>query len=522
MRKMKKKESLLPFAVFDSVNADLPLYRKLYEDLRAAILNGRLQTGTRLPPTRELARELEVSRNTVLNAYNQLLSEGYIEGVAGSGTVVARMLPEDALRAEKISLKSLPNPRRRKLSKRGQNLDSNLADLGERAFGKTIPFRIATPDAASFPFDIWARLINRYTRNPSADLLGYVYPAGYPRLREAIAAYLKSARGVRCEAEQIIIVPGSQIALDIIAQMLLDAGETALMEDPGYFGARGVFARAGINVEPVSIDSEGASIAEIRKHNEARLVYVTPSSQFPLGVSMTLKRRLELLEWARAANAWIIEDDCYGELRYSGRPIPSLQGLDDENRVIYTGTFSKVMFPSLRLGYLVAPPDLVEPFTKARVLTDLHSSTITQAALADFIEDGHFARHLRRMRKLYSARQACLLDEAKKELSGLLEIEERDAGMHLIGWLPEEIDERAAEEKAWRKKIIARPLSGFGLNPLKQGALVLGYTAFDERQIRAAIRRLKIALEETRNESRRFQTTLNEPTATAVLCFEAS
>jgi len=231
-------------------------------------------------------------------------------------------------------------------------------------------------------------------------------------------------------------------------------------------------------------------------------LYVTPSYQFPLGVTMSLKRRLELLEWASRAGAWVVEDDYDGEYRYTGRPIPSLQGLDGAQRVIYVGTFSKVIFPSLRIGYLVAPHELIETFIKGRIMADLHSSTIPQAALADFIEEGHFARHVRRMRKLYAERQACLVAAAKAELSGLLEIEEREAGMHLIGWLPPGVDDRASEHAAWQHNLIARPLSAFSLKPLERGALVLGYTAFNERKIRAGVRRLRIALSEMGLQSR--------------------
>ena len=258
-----------------------------------------------------------------------------------------------------------------------------------------------------------------------------------------------------------------------------------------------LLGRAGVRFAPISIDEEGISIRAIREDRSgARLLFVTPSHQYPLGVTMTLARRLEVLEWAQQTEAWIVEDDYDGEFRYKGQPIPSLQGLDGSQRVIYTGTFSKVMFPSLRIGYLVAPHDLVEAFTKARVFGDLCGNTIPQAALADFIEEGHFTRHLRRMRKLYADRQACLVSTAKTELSGFLEIQERAAGMHLIGWLPHGVSDQAAARAAWRHKIIAGPLSGFGIKPVERGALVLGFTAFNERKIRGGIKQLRVALSE--------------------------
>src|SRR6266545_1953204 len=496
---VKKRIPLLPLSVISlDPLAALPLHRQLYEELRGAILSGRLKAGTRLQSTREFARELGVSRNTVMSVYEQLLAEGYVEGVVGSGTFVARTLPEEMLEARTMTSRVENRMSQRSpLSKRGRKLVAILPNFGERVFGKPTPFRCATPDFMAFPFKIWTRLLAKHSRHPSHDLLGYVYPAGYPQLREAIAAYLRSSRAVKCEAEQVIIVPGSQVALDIAIQMLLDPGDTALIEDPGFFGVRGVFARAGVRLVPAPVDEEGVSVNAVGKtSNSARMVYVTPSHQFPLGVTMSLARRLELLEWARQTKAWIIEDDCDGEYRYSGRPIPSLQGLDGDQRVIYTGTFSKVLFPSLRIGYLVAPPDLIDAFVGGRVMTDMQSSTIPQAALADFIEEGHFIRHLRRMRRLYAERQACFVTAAKAELSGLLEIEKSEAGMHLIGWLARGVDDQAVARAAWRHNLITLPLSAFSLKPVDRGALVLGYTAFNEREIRANVRRLRTAISE--------------------------
>ncbi|MEW6733207.1 MAG: PLP-dependent aminotransferase family protein [Acidobacteriota bacterium] len=489
--------SSLPFAIIslDSTNS-VPLYRQLYQELRTAILYGRLKAGSRLPPTRILADELGVSRNTVLTAYEQLLAEGYVEGQVGSGTYVARTLPDELLQSRSVPTWTKKNHlMRQSISKRGEKLISVLPKISQWSNAKMQAFRYCSPDLASFPFDIWTRLLTKYSRNPSYDLFGYAYMAGYPRLREAIASYLRSARAVKCEAEQVIIVPGSQIALELATQMLLDPGEVALMEDPGYFGVRGVFIRAGIRIVPIPIDANGISIDAIRNNrDQARMVYVTPSHQFPLGVTMPLSRRLELLEWASRSGAWIIEDDCDGEYRYTGRPIASLQGLDGENRVIYTGTFSKVLFPSLRLGYMVVPPDLANAFITGRAMIDLQPATIPQAALADFIESGHFTHHLRRMRTLYAERQSLLLETARAELGGLLEIEEHEAGMHLVGWLPEDKNDRSVARAASLHDVIAVPLSIFSLQPITRGALILGYTAFNEQEIRTGVHRLKTAL----------------------------
>lgn len=496
---MRKNSTILPISLFSLGDRDAgPMFRSIAAQLRLAILSGRLKPGTRLPATRELANELKVSRNTILGAYDELFSEGYLEGIGGSGTFVASSLPEEMLNvAKSVNGKKKEAKRQNRLSKRGQAMAALVPETGSRFLGPVIPFRSSTPDLNSFPFGIWTKLLNKYSRNPSPDLVGSVYAAGLPRLRETIARYLRSARAVQCEAEQVIVVSGGQMSLDIVLQMLLDPGDRVLVEHPGYFGMRGVATRSLARLIQIPVDSEGFSIKEARERGEgARMIYVTPSFQYPLGVTMSLARRLELLEWARETGAWIIEDDYDGELRYSGRPIPSLQGLGNDGRVIYMGTFSKVMFPSLRVGYLIAPPGLAEAFTKGRVLADLTAPTIIQAAVADFIEGGHFERHLRRMRKLYAARQTSLIEETKANLSGLLEIEERQAGMHLIGWLPEGVDDQAASTAAWDCGIIASPLSGASAAPLKRGGLILGYTAFNERQIRGGVKQLRAALRE--------------------------
>src|SRR5215510_6611211 len=500
---MGKQAYRLPFAVI-SISSDrrVPLYRQLYNEFRSAIPMGTLKAGNNLPPTRELANELGISRSTVMIAYDQLLSEGYIEGRVGSGTWVTSVLPEEMLQSRPIKGQALRNvPKHNPLSKRGERLVSALPPVrAHQGPPNLLPFRIASPDLASFPFETWTRLLAKYSRRPSPDLFGYAHAAGYPRLRAAIATYLRSARAVKCEADQVIVVPGAQVALELATQMLLDPGDTVLMEDPGYFGVRGVFIRAGARIAPVPVDQEGIRLEVVKRNNDhARMVYVTPSHQFPLGVTMSLARRLELLEWARVAEVWIIEDYCDGEYRYAGRPLASLQGLDSENRVIYTGTFSKVLFPSLRIGYLVVPPDrpdLVEAFIAGRVMIDLQLATIPQAALADFIEEGHFTRHLRRMRNLYGSRQSLLLEAASAELSGQLEIQESEAGMHLVGWLPPEVSDMEAARAASKHNVLALPLSAFSLMPVTRGALMLGYTAFDEREIRAGVRRLKTALAE--------------------------
>jgi GntR family transcriptional regulator/MocR family aminotransferase len=476
-------------------DAALPLHRQLYEALRAAVLTGQLRPGSRLPATRALAAELGVSRNTVLAAYEQLLAEGYVEGQVGSGTYVARALPEAALHLQaRRRAVARPAARAPRLSRRGMLLAATPVTL-VRAAGPPRPFRSGVPALDAFPRGVWMRLLARYWRRPPRELLGYGDPAGYRPLRVAIAAYLRVARGVRCEPEQVVIVAGSQQGLAIVARVLLDEGDVVWLEDPGYLGARGALRAAGARLVPVPVDDEGLAIAAGATRGPApRLIYVTPSHQYPLGVTMSLARRLALLEWAGRVGAWVLEDDYDSEYRYGGRPLAALQGLDGDGRVIYLGTFSKVLCPGLRLGYLVAPPDLVDAFVAARALADRHSPGIEQAALADFIAEGHFARHLRRMRALYAARQAALVDAARRELAGLLTVPEAHAGMHVVGWLPDGVDDVAAADRAAAHGVETVPLSAYALGRPVHRGLLLGYAAVDEAAIRAGVERLARAL----------------------------
>lgn len=485
--------------MLDDENRAAPLYRQIYEAICRSILGGDLAPRTRLPSTRELAEQLGVSRMTVVNAYEQLLAEGYVEGRTGAGTFVAAKLPEEMLRVGEVKptgRKGSAAPRRDVLSRRGKWLAStSLAALRMQADSNNYAFQNGLPAVEEFPFKVWSQLAARRLRNPPRELLCSGDPAGYPPLREAVAAHLRSARAVNCDASQVIIVSGSQQAFDLTARILVDPGTVAWVEDPCYLGARNALLSAGAGVVPVPVDGEGLDLSEgLRRHGEGRLVYVTPSHQFPLGVTMSLSRRLSLLEWARRAGAFIIEDDYNSEYRYAGRPIASLQGLDRDGRVIYVGTFSKTIFPSLRLGCVVAPKDLTDAFIAARALADRQSPSLDQAILADFINQGHFARHMRRMRSLYAERQQVLVEAAGRDLKELLEVAPAEAGMHLVGWLPEGISDTVASEKAARYGVDASPLSAYSARPRPRGGLVLGYTSVNARQIRDGVRRLAKAL----------------------------
>jgi GntR family transcriptional regulator/MocR family aminotransferase len=348
------------------------------------------------------------------------------------------------------------------------------------------------PDVSGFPYEIWARLIARHARQSLQAVSHYQDAQGYSPLREAIAAHIGITRGVYCSPEQIILTAGSQGALDLVARVLLDPGDLVWVEDPGYLGARGALLAAGAELIAVPVDQEGIDVeAGRRRCTNARLATVTPSHQFPTGVTMSLNRRLALLEWAREARAWIVEDDYDSEYRFSGRPLEALQGLDSTQRVIYIGTFSKVLFPALRVGYLIAPPELLKGFVAARRFIDVHPPILEQMALADFIVGGHFARHLRRMRLLYLERRNTLVEALKSELSDLLSITVPEAGIHLVAWLPPGMNARQAARLAAARGLdvmpVARPF-------LPRGGLALGYAGSSPEELRAGVRTLAEAL----------------------------
>jgi GntR family transcriptional regulator/MocR family aminotransferase len=470
-----------------------PLHRQLYGALREAILTGRLRPGTRLPATRTLARDVGAARNTVVTAFEQLVAEGYLESRVGDGTRVAAVLPETLLHARRARVPAAPRGATPGLSRRGEAMVAArrpTPDPLRRAFQPGLPA------VDLFPRDVWARLLARRARLPARGNLGYAHATGLPSLREAIAAYLGPARGVTCDPSQVIIVAGSQAGLDLSCRLLLDAGDPAWIEDPGYLGARGALLAAGARLVPVPIDGEGIDVdAGARTSGDARLVYVTPSHQFPLGVTMSLARRLTLLAWAARAGAWVLEDDFDSEFRYAGRPVAAMQGLDAAGRVVYLGTFSKTMFPALRAGYLVVPAALVDAFTVAVRLTGHQVAADLQAALADFIVDGHFAAHVRRMRALYASRQDRLVRALRRRLDGILSVDARDGGMQVAGMLAAGADDVAASLAASAEDVIAPPLSLYHVSaPVRRG-LHLGYAGVPEREISAGVDRLARALE---------------------------
>ena len=496
---MRETKQLVPFIILENKNHGLPLYRQIYETIRRRILSGEFSARMRLPASRVLARQLGVSRITVVNAYEQLFAEGYLEGKTGAGTFVAAQLPEDLLHIEKRKITATQqskNPLPPRLSSFGERLQEKAVEsIRAQAIATFQPFQNGLTAVDKFPFEIWSRIAARLNRNPPRQILGYGDPQGYLPLREAVAAHLKSARGVNCTPAQVLITSGAQQALDLTARIFLSEKDSVWIEDPCYQEAKSVFAATGANVVSIPVDDEGFNLAAAPKGSaRAKLIYVTPSHQYPLGVTMSLPRRLALIEWANQNDAWIIEDDYNSEFRYTGRPLASLQGLDRDGRVIYIGTFSKTIFPSLRIGCLVVPPNLIDIYTIARALNDVHSSLIEQAILTEFIAEGHFARHVRRMRTLYEERQKILVEECEKQLGELLEVKRADAGMHLVGWLPEGVSGVNISRQAAEQNLKFAPISAYCVSKLPRDGLILGYTAFDKRLIKNTVKKLKAIL----------------------------
>lgn len=480
---------ILPVIAIDRASAT-PLYRQLYEGYREAILDRRLHAGQRLPSTRSLARELQISRIPVLNAFEQLLAEGYFESRVGAGTFVASALPDEpSAPAKSTSARKAARPGPRILSSGPVGCLQPEPEPWLAGWGA---FRVSQCAIDHFPFQIWSSLVARHSRNPPARLLYYGDPMGYRPFREALADYLRTARGVRCEPEQIMVVSGSQQALDLSGRVLLDPGSPVWIEEPGYKGARDALKMAGAHLVPVPVDAEGLDVAAgIARCPEARAAYVTPSHQYPLGMTMTASRRLQLLDWAQRSGAWIFEDDYDSEYRYESPPISALQGLDRDSRVIYIGTFSKVLFPALRLGYLVLPPDLVERFAVVRDAMDIFPPALYQAVLTDFLREGHFARHLRKMRMIYRERRSALGEALRNER---LEVLGDRAGLHLVVSLPEGAEDRKISERAARQGLWMMPLSSCYLGAPSCPGLVLGFGGTSVPDVEDGVRRLRSLL----------------------------
>lgn len=480
-----------------------PLHRQLYEELRRAILSCRLKPGERVPSTRALAHSLGVSRATATLGYEQLIAEGYLEAAIGSGTRVCAQLPDELLRslpvkqvkAESFALNGLKVPAI-KLSGYGSYLDDSTPLEGVDP-DLPISFKTGRPALEEFPMAEWRRLLLRHCRTSSARLLDYAPEMrGDPKLRAAIGSYLGRSRAVRCSPDQIIIINGSQQAIDLATKVLLDRGDTVAVENPGYLGARRAFLAQGARLVPIPVDESGIVVEKLESKtaSRAKLIYVTPSHQFPTGAMLPLPRRLELLKWAERRDAVIIEDDYDSEFRFGSRPIPALQGLSEGDNVIYVGTFSKVLFPSLRIGYLVVPESLARVFTRARWIADRQTPTLEQLALADFINEGHLDRHLRRMRTLYDKRRQALIRSLKLHFEDRVELLGENAGMHLMVRLQTNLDDEEVVRRAAEVGVGLVSAKIYYLNEPRANEFVFGYGGLSERRISEGVRRLAKAL----------------------------
>ncbi|PQP14220.1 PLP-dependent aminotransferase family protein [Rhodococcus opacus] len=470
--------------------ASVSLHRQVYDLVRQPIIDGELPAGTRLPPGRVLSQRLRLSRHTVSSAIEQLSGEGYLVGRVGSGTFVSHHFA-----AERVDTARPPSQSTAmELSARGRLLAAMQRspfrwDDPTAPANNPPPFRVGLPAIDAFPTKEWSRALS-HAWNSSATHLGYQGPRGHFPLRSAISDYLYASRGLRCDADQIVITAGSQNGLDLTFRLLVDPGDTVAVEDPGYIGARSAAIAAGARVVGVAVDGKGLVTEDLaRQQVTPRVVFVTPTHQFPTGAPMAVDRRLELIEWARANRAWIIEDDYGSEFRYAGRPCDPLSVLDREGCVIYAGTFAKVMFPALRLGYLVLPAGLVDSFEAAHVSTDIHRPHLEQVALSAFMHDGRFARHLRRTGELHAERRQRLLESLSAQLGGLLVVEQAESGLHMLTRLVTGSNDFALSSAAAAKGLDPWPLS-IHYQTTPQPGMLLGFGGSTPAVIEQAVQTL--------------------------------
>jgi GntR family transcriptional regulator/MocR family aminotransferase len=462
--------------------SDEPMHRQIYAALRRLMLDGQIQQHTLLPSTRALAEDLRVGRNTVIAAYDQLLAEGFIEARAGSGTWVAPI-------KQARPAPSRPKRNADRLSRRGQTIVDGPQPTRNAG---VINFHPGVPETASFPFSIWSSLLVRNARSRDESLLGYLNFAGHPGLRATIANNISLSRGINCTADQVIVVTGAQAALDLVSRVLMDEGDHVWMEEPGYLGAKSAFLASGARLAPLKVDRRGWSLAD-PDLPPPRLIYVTPSCQWPFGTIMRIEERLQLLDIAERHGAWVIEDDYDGEYRFRGRPVPALRGLDHSDRVVYIGSFGKTLIPALRIGYLIVPRELADSFDKAISITGQFAPLLLQATVNDFIQQGYFATHLKRMRRLYARRQANFVSLCEEHLSEWMSVAENDSGMQLLARFRKPLRDSVVVAAALKEGLDVQGVSINYHSTTPEHGLLLGYAALDERQILRAVLALRAA-----------------------------
>jgi GntR family transcriptional regulator/MocR family aminotransferase len=468
------------------------LHAQLYQIVRRLVFDGELPSGTRLPSSRLLADALDLSRHTVSTAIEHLIAEGYLAGRPGSGTYVSGHFAQAGHLRGKAPGRASPVTSSRGLAIASAPRSPFAQDSSESGLARV--FRVGIPAVDVFPEKAWWRAVATALHDVNPGRLGYQEPSGLWALREWVTSYLGASRGLACRPEQVVIVGGSQGALDLCFKVLIDPGDVVAMEDPGYLGARSAALAAGADIEGIPVDDEGLDVGQLRRSRPVpRAVFVTPTHQFPLGVTMSLARRLDLTRWATEAGAWILEDDYDSEYRYGGRLFDPLAVLDRAGRTIYIGTFSKVLFPSLRLGYIVLPPGLIEVFDAAVLSASIHRPVLEQQALVRFMEAGHFSRHLRRTREVHAERRQVLLEQARHRLDGAVEIHAAQAGLHLSGSLPAGADDVALAASAARAGVDIWPVSIHAIKDQRKG-LLLGYGGVPVEQIPQGVEQLAMAL----------------------------
>ena len=492
------KTSHQPFA-YDTINIDRSrpeaLFRQVEAQLREAIWSGRLRPNERLPSTRQLAKALSVARNTIITAYEQLTVEGFLVSETGSGTRIAINCPEKSLVTEKSKDDLVPKELNEvNVSQRAKNLAKDISSfINKTNFQTSLAFKAHTPDCEQFPQSVWTQISARHLRNRPKDWMASGNPLGYAPLQAALAEYLSVTRGLYAKPQQIIITSGTQQATDLLAKLLTDPGDKVCFEDPGYLPAAKNFEMLGANLQFIPVDDQGIQTPEIEKHSDAKFVYITPANQFPLGSTLSQNRRLSLLSWANKTNTILIEDDFNGEYRYKGRPLTTLYTMDNHQKVIYISSFSHLLYPGLRLGFMVVPESLVDAVKNLRWMSDRHSTYLEQAVLTDFINEGHFARHLRKMRTLYKSKQQHLIYCLRHHFSDYLDVAEMDGGLHLIAWLKDAFNEDIMKQAALKVGIELAFISNFSFNPSKKSAMILGYAPYSEQEIERACLTLKEA-----------------------------
>jgi GntR family transcriptional regulator/MocR family aminotransferase len=489
---MRSRQSWAELYAFEVNRADdSPLFRQLYQQLRSAILSRRLRPGTKLPSTRELSSQLGVSRSAAVAAYEQLLAEGYTSGRRGSGTYVSSDLLEP--------IDGNPQKRRKSVAaiKSNATQTHSIGDFVDVTVqSDERPFNLGRTLVDARTVELWRKLSARTFRSLSRGHLGYSDPRGTIELRKTICDYLQAARAVRCDPEQIVITTGTQHAIDIAIRALPGLDKEVWIEDPGYPLTRQALLAAGAKVRPIPVDGQGIDVGRgIKLAPNAVAVFVTPSHQFPTGVVLSMARRLELLNWAREKSAWIVEDDYASEFRYGGRPLASLQGLDEGERVIYIGTLNKALFPGLRMGYAVVPRTLLRAFVATRYLMDRQPSTLGQTVVAAFMEEGHFAAHIRRMRLLYRDQRDVLVAALKSRLGADLTVDPPDQGMHLVAYTRRGLSDVAIERAGRRHGVIVRAMSRFYVAGVPRSALVLGFSGYPRQTIVPAVERMAQVVE---------------------------